>query len=184
MQESIPNPESPSPLDHSRFFLLFTENTRRIYGHIRALVPNQSDAEDIFQETSAILWEKFEEFELGTNFAAWACQIAYYRVLNHRHRKSRQPIAFSDQFLEVVDREMGSATEYLTSQHKALAGCYKKLDEKDKRLIDGRYRDGVSVEKLAAEIGKPLRTTYRMLERIYAILLDCIQLKLDESPSQ
>jgi len=179
----MPNSDSSSPIDRSQFFALFTEHTRRIYGHIRTLVPNQADAEDIFQETSAILWEKFEDFELGTNFAAWACQIAYYRVLNYRHQKGRQPIAFSDEFLEVLDQEITAMSDLLTSQHKALADCYKKLQANDRRLIDGRYRDGASVKDLAAEIGKPLRTTYRMLERIYAILLDCIQLTLEKSNS-
>ncbi len=177
-------PDSSLPLDRSQFFSLFTEHTRRIYGHIRTLVPNQADAEDIFQETSAILWEKFEDFEPGTNFAAWACQIAYYRVLNHRHRKSRQPVAFSDELLEVVDQEMASMSHYLASQHRALADCYEKLSERDKRLIDSRYRDGASVKELAEGIGKSLRSTYRMLERIYAALLDCIQYTLEESNSK
>jgi len=177
----MPNPDSSSPIDRSQFFSLFTKHTRRIYGHIRTLVPNQADAEDIFQETSAILWEKFEDFELGTNFAAWACQIAYYRVLNYRHQKGRQPIAFSDEFLAVLDQEMNSMGPFLTSHHKALADCYEKLDEKDKRLIEGRFQNGISVQELAKDVGKSLRATYRMLERIYAILLDCIELSLEGS---
>jgi len=180
----MPNPDSNSPLDRSQFFALYTEHTRRIYGHIRTLVPNQADAEDIFQETSTILWEKFGDFEPGTNFAAWACQIAYYRVLNYRHRRGRQPIAFSDEFLAILDQEMNSMSPFLASHHRALADCYEKLDEKDKRLLDGRFRDGASVKELATNVGKSLRTTYRMLERIYAILLDCIELSLEGSDSK
>ena len=51
---------------------LFSSNYNRIKSFIFSLVPNTSDADDVMQETSRIIWEKFEEFEVGTNFLAWA----------------------------------------------------------------------------------------------------------------
>jgi RNA polymerase sigma-70 factor (ECF subfamily) len=52
------------------FVQLFAQSSRRIYAYIRTLVPNQADAEDVFQETSKVLWEKFADYEIGTDFCS------------------------------------------------------------------------------------------------------------------
>ncbi len=54
-----------------RFMRLLLANQQRIYGLILALVPNWNDADDIMQETSAVMWAKFDDYEAGTDFAAW-----------------------------------------------------------------------------------------------------------------
>src|SRR2546430_12593207 len=63
-----------------RLMVLMTRHQRQIFSYIYVLVPNRSDAEDLLQETSLVICEKFHEFREGTDFVAWACQIAYWRV--------------------------------------------------------------------------------------------------------
>jgi RNA polymerase sigma-70 factor (ECF subfamily) len=41
-----------------------------------------NDTQDIFQQTSLVLWEKFDSFETGSNFAAWSCRAARYTAMN------------------------------------------------------------------------------------------------------
>src|SRR5688572_23508061 len=48
--------------DPQQFLRLFLENERRIYAFIVSILPNLSDAEDVLQETSLILWQKFAQF--------------------------------------------------------------------------------------------------------------------------
>ena len=72
---------SESQPDRSTELLqLMMKYQRRIFAYIHTLVPSRSDAEDILQETSLTVCEKFKDFELGTNFYSWACQIAYWKV--------------------------------------------------------------------------------------------------------
>ncbi|MBU4272305.1 MAG: hypothetical protein KKE86_07870 [Planctomycetes bacterium] len=52
-------------IDTKEFVALLTRYSRRIYSFIRALVPNQTDAEDLFQDVSATLWEKYGTFRKG-----------------------------------------------------------------------------------------------------------------------
>lgn len=59
---------------------LLTRNQRKIFAYIYTLVPNRADAEDILQETSVTIYKKFAEFELGTDFVAWANRIAWWKV--------------------------------------------------------------------------------------------------------
>jgi len=75
----------------SELVQLMMKYQRRIFAYIHTLVPSRSDAEDILQEASLTICEKFSGFETGTNFYSWACQIAYWKVRaarkNVRHLK-------------------------------------------------------------------------------------------------
>jgi hypothetical protein len=42
------------------------------------MVPYAAEADDIFQETAATIWEKFSEYEQGTDFKNWALTIARF----------------------------------------------------------------------------------------------------------
>jgi RNA polymerase sigma-70 factor (ECF subfamily) len=64
----------------SELVQLMMKYQRRLFAYIHTLVPSRSDAEDILQEASLTICEKFSEFESGTNFYSWACQIAYWKV--------------------------------------------------------------------------------------------------------
>lgn len=59
----------PASQDEEEFTRLLVQNQKRIMGLILALVPNGPDADDILQETCAVLWRRFVEFEPGTNFS-------------------------------------------------------------------------------------------------------------------
>ena len=47
--------------DKNRLFLrLFLQNQRRLYAYILTLLPNRADADDVLQETSLVMWDKFD----------------------------------------------------------------------------------------------------------------------------
>ena len=70
-----PSNASPNRNAIERFSELFEQHSRAIYGHIRALVPNATDADEVFQETNLTLWQKFDQYRPDTDFRAWACRI-------------------------------------------------------------------------------------------------------------
>jgi len=47
-----------------------------------------------------VLWEKRGQFEIGTNFRAWAFQIARYKLLQHQARRQRACVCFSDALVD------------------------------------------------------------------------------------
>ena len=63
---------------------LLAEHERQLAGYVHTLVPLWQDAEDVLQNTKLRLWEQFDSFQLGTDFAAWAITIAGYMVRTHR----------------------------------------------------------------------------------------------------
>ena len=71
---------STKQIDGEEFTRLLLENQKRIWGLVLSLVPRGSDADDVMQETCAVLWRKFDQFEAGTNFGAWALRIEIGRA--------------------------------------------------------------------------------------------------------
>src|SRR5271157_5855517 len=51
---------------------LYAAHQRALRAYIVAVVPDRNLADEVFQQTSLVLCEKFSTFEAGTNFAAWA----------------------------------------------------------------------------------------------------------------
>jgi DNA-directed RNA polymerase specialized sigma24 family protein len=71
---------------YNEFIMEFTRNSRRIYGYIRTLAPDVNDANEVYQNASLVLWNKFESFSPGGNFFSWACQIAIFEIRSNRSR--------------------------------------------------------------------------------------------------
>src|SRR3954454_13433629 len=94
-----PNSEAEA---QKRLMMLMTRHQRQIFSYIYVLVPNRSDAEDLLQETSLVICEKFGEFREGTDFVAWACQIAYWRVRYSRQKYARSKVFFEQEIVDVV----------------------------------------------------------------------------------
>lgn len=93
----------PSEPDKHKFFLrLFLQNERRLYAYVLTLVPNRTDADDIFQEVSLVLWDKFDETHPPDDFAAWGCRIAYFKDLDFLNKRGRCRVRFSETMLERI----------------------------------------------------------------------------------
>lgn len=52
---------------HKEFLPLLVTHKDMLYQYILIMVPFQTIAEDILQDTIIILWEKFDDFTVGTS---------------------------------------------------------------------------------------------------------------------
>lgn len=160
------------------FVSLLMQHERRIYGFIRGLVPNQADAEDVLQNTSKVLWQKFDHYQSGTDFAAWALATARWEVRQYLRARRNDRLCFSDDMVDLLADEASERREQLAGVSVALSGCLEKLPQPQRELLTRRYEPNVSVEALAGELGRPIQTVYSQLKRIRRALLDCVQRKL------
>jgi RNA polymerase sigma-70 factor (ECF subfamily) len=161
-----------------RLMILMTRHQRQIFAYIYALVPNRYDAEDLLQETSVVICEKFHEFEDGTDFVAWACQIAYWRVRYSRQKFARSKVVFDQDIVDALAQTASEMTEELDERHVALGHCLQKLPQRDRELLLVRYEPGCGVEEAARRSGRTLQTAYKALARLRKLLLDCVSMRL------
>jgi RNA polymerase sigma-70 factor (ECF subfamily) len=157
-----------------RLMALMTRHQRQIFSYIFALVPNRYDAEDLLQETSVVICEKFDEFEEGTDFVAWGCQIAYWRIRYSRQKFARSKVVFNQEIVDAIAQTASPMVAELDSRHEALENCLKKLPVRDRELVLTRYEPGCGVQEAARRSGRTLQTAYKALARLRKLLMDCV----------
>ncbi len=156
------------------FVQLFTRHQRRLYLFILSQLAGTQDAEEVLQETNLVIWAKYHQFDIDTNFFAWAAQIATYEILKFRQRRQREKLRFSDEFVQTVATEVLERSDELELRRKALEQCLQKLRSGDRDLIQKRYQPGERGKNLAEDLGRPANSVYQSLGRIRRTLLECI----------
>jgi RNA polymerase sigma-70 factor, ECF subfamily len=179
---SIPTPSVSAAVHDSNdeFVRLLIANQPRIYAYIVSLLPNWADADEVFQETGIVLWSKRGEFQSGTNFLAWACQIALNKVFNLRKRQARSRLIFDDGFLNAVSDQRLAGGERIEMRSVALKGCIEKLKPRDRELLERWYQKRGTTKTLAEQLGRPIDTIYKAMKRIRRALFHCVSDNLGE----
>ncbi|MEM8955062.1 MAG: sigma-70 family RNA polymerase sigma factor [Verrucomicrobiota bacterium] len=163
---------------HDEFMGLFIDYQPRIYAYIRSLIPSKVDADDVLQETAAVLWRKFDQFEKGTHFDRWAFRTAFHQVRYFRQKKARERLQFGDEILDVLAQEAEEYTDGLEDTQAALERCLGKLASEDRKFVAWRFAPGGTNRVIARRIGKSESVVSRAMSRIYSSLMKCISLQL------
>ena len=160
----------------NEFLRLFAKDGRWIFSYILMFMPHKADAEEVFQETSIILWKKFDEYVSGSSFLAWATQVAHYQVLHHYRTKKQICLLLLDEaVLEAVHHTAVTLNDRVDDLHQALEKCRSKLS--DER--SGTTRPPLRVGRHRAEHRCVARALPRALftgrwNRIHQALYECI----------
>ncbi len=172
-----PNPIEPpsSRVAGADFVRLFSRAQPRLHAYILTMVPNWADAADILQETSSVMWRKFEDFEAGTNFFAWACRIARLEVATFRKRNRRAGLIFSDDFVAAVADKSEELAPTLEARQGLLVDCLQMLRPRDRELLRLRYQEESTIGKLAVHTGRNVQAVYKALQRIRRQLFECVE---------
>src|SRR5437764_11081846 len=83
---------------------LFVKHQLGLRAFILSLEPNFTDAEDLLQEVFLIVTRKANDFQEGTNFFAWGCTIARFKLLELLRRRARSQ-ALSEEVIEALRSE-------------------------------------------------------------------------------
>jgi RNA polymerase sigma-70 factor (ECF subfamily) len=169
--------DEPGSDKSRRFLRLFLQNERRLYAYILTLLPNRADADDALQETSLVMWDKFDEAAPPDDFAAWGCRIAYFKVLDFYKRAGRARVRFSQAMLERVAETAIEQAEplQLDARRDALAGCIEKLSARDRDLLARRFSPGATTLSTSAQVGRSVEAVYKALARVRRALFECVQ---------
>ena len=160
------------------FFRYYSESQSEVYTYILTLVPSAAEADDIFQETSSVMWRKFEQFKQGTNFTAWGCRIAYYVIVEHRRKKFNSPIRYSSETLKLLAESYTKYQKDKRSRIDQLLDCLQNLSDNERFLVQLRYNQALPIKSIAEKVGKSINMIYKSLAKVHYFLLECIQRNL------
>ena len=161
---------------NEQFLELLAEHESRLFSCLFALVRNMDDAEDLYQQTLLTAWEKFDQFEPGTNFHAWASKIARYKALSFLQSRRDERLCFSEQIVSTLaERQADEDIDASHARTRALSGCMQKLSDKDRQLVDLSYGSDLPAAAVAEQVGRPAAGVYNSLSRIRGKLFRCIE---------
>jgi RNA polymerase sigma-70 factor (ECF subfamily) len=172
--------DRPNPDSYDRFLLLFTRYQHNLLAYILALVHDRHDAQEIFQETSLVLWKAFPTFRLGAEFLPWALGIAKHQVLRQRRLRKRDRHVFSEQLMTMLAEEAAAMAPEIAPRQEALAECMKRLTSRQRQLIEWFYGKELDAGQIAQRWNQSIHAVYKALKVLRRILLECIERKLAE----
>ena len=178
-------PDRSKTLITTQHAALATNYQGDLYAYIASLMGDREQVMDVLQETNRILLEKADQFQPGTNFIAWAFQIARYEVLKAVRNANSRGLNFNINLIEQLAGESTSQASSIESEMRALSHCLEKLPAQSRTLIASRYERGASVNALAASHNQKPNTIAKALHRIRMQLFECIQRRLasEEGPA-
>ena len=159
----------------NNFLREFLPVRKKLLAFVFSMVPNYSLAEDIFQEASIVLWEKFDTFDPGTNFQAWARKVIYNKVMNERTRKKNEML-WDPEFFKAVDRGFRKNEKTESSRFsEALSICMERLSEAHQKIMRLKYYNKMSYREIGRCLRRSENGTKVMARKIRKILGNCIQ---------
>jgi len=177
----LPDEQGDGPSSTERFLALLMSNQRRVHAFILSLVPNRNDADDLLQESIIVMWRKFESFQPGTDFLAWAMAIARFEVMRHRQKHARSKLVFGEDLLDSLAAMTLAKSEQFEARHDALERCLGKLSDRDRELITLRYQEGLAIKEVASRVGRPAGGMYKAMARVHTALSLCVRKVIREA---
>lgn len=180
----MPTPAPHSAEDYELFLALFTKCQGRIQAFIRTLVHDPSQADDVFQATSLVLWRSFATFRRDAEFLPWALGTARHQVLLHWRTRRRDRHVFSEALLADIADSAAAAVESAEARLTALEGCIAGLSERQRDLVRMFYGENKPAAAIAEHWGRTVHAVYKALKVMRRALFECVSRRLlDLSPA-
>ena len=163
---------------HRSFLRQFLPNEGLLRAYLRAATRDPNEAEDLLQEVSAVLWDKFDSYDETRPFRAWALGVARLQVLKWRQKAARSREVLSDEALDLLENAALAAAEAAEERRAHLRDCVALLPAHLKDVVRLRYLEELPVSELAARIRKSAAAVEMILVRTRRALRECVDRKL------
>ncbi len=159
---------------------LALEHRSRLWGFLMGLSKDPLKAEDLFQNTYLVICEKWGQFEPGSNFLAWARQIARFEYLASVDPGRRPFVIAEMEVLEAALRAAEAEEDGPPAERRdALRRCLEGMPRnRGRRALELRYAEGLPGEDVARALGVSLNALYTLLSRVRKTLQDCVTRRL------
>jgi len=154
----------------------------RLRAALVGMCPPGIDHEEVAQLAFIEAYRKLNQYTPNTNFFAWLCAIARYRLLAESKRLLRQGKnqenylnhAITQQLLSVAEQR----EEITDLRSRFLGECLSVLKPHARALVGLRYDRRQSIANIAEALGKSVSAVSVQLFAIRSKLRDCVEAKL------
>ena len=171
--------------EESAFAELVERHGPRVLRVCRRLLPNEQDAEEVYQATFLLLARKLGSVSWHESVDRWLCAVAHRLALNARAgvlRRQHRERPFASLVGGRFDRDGGALPEryhplrdpydeiHRRDMSRVLHVALDQLPEKYRVAVELCYLEGKSNEEAACQLGWPAGSMSRRLKRARSLL--------------
>jgi RNA polymerase sigma factor (sigma-70 family) len=136
------------------FNLLLHKYQQKIYWHIRRLVINHDDADDLVQEVFVKVWKHLGNFRSDSQLYTWLYRIATNECITFLNKKKNQNnIPLDDVSFELSESLMDSSYFDGNKAQLKLQQALLTLPEKQRLVFNMKYFDDLKYEEISEILG-------------------------------
>jgi len=137
------------------FSELIRRYQERLYWHVRRMVINHDDANDVLQNVFVKVWKNLAEFREEANLYTWLYRIATNETLTWlEQQKRRASLSLSDEEDNGLANKLKSEQDYDANKIEwKLQQAIQSLPEKQRIVFNLRYYDEMPYEKMSDILG-------------------------------
>jgi RNA polymerase sigma-70 factor (ECF subfamily) len=158
------------------FKLLLNKYQQKIYWHIRRIVIEHEDADDVVQDVFIKVWKNLESFRQDSQLYTWLYRIATNESITFLNKKKTK---FNSSFEELSEKLSDSLNDdnYFTGDQiqKKLQKALLTLPEKQRLVFNMKYYDDLKFQEISDILGTSvgaLKASYHLaVKKIEQFLL-------------
>ena len=132
------------------FKKLLADYKERLYWHIRKIVINHEDADDVLQNTFIKVFENVSKFKGNSNIYTWMYKIATHESLNLLSKKSRKLGISNEEWIEKQADQLESDVYFEgDAMQLKLQKAIATLPEKQRLVFNMKYFEEMKYEKMS-----------------------------------
>lgn len=136
------------------FNQLVRKYQQKVYWHIRKMVIDHDDADDLTQEVFIKIWKNLEKFRQDAQLYTWIYRIATNECLNFLSSKRRKFfLPLHDVAAELTQKLDASPDLDGDEIQKRLQKALLRLPDKQRLVFNMRYYDELKYEEISAILG-------------------------------
>jgi RNA polymerase sigma factor (sigma-70 family) len=143
------------PSARPRVFSLIAEKySRKLYWHIRRLVVDHDDANDVLQNTLIRAWNGLPTFRNDARLYTWLYRIATNECLNFLEQQRRKMALSLDDMPERMTEKLQAEPGFDSARLEwRIQMAIQQLPEKQKLVFNLRYFDEMPYEEMSRVLG-------------------------------
>lgn len=165
-------------MERDQILRSLTQERRMLQAAIRAMVADAYLAEDVLQEVFVVVMQQHEQFTAGTNFGAWAREIARRVTLAQLRKAGRYPAVLDPETLDLLEGSFDTPRETWENERSALNECVAALPEESRKVLNLRYVTNAPLAEIAAAVGRSGDGIKALLKRLRQALAECVTTRL------
>jgi RNA polymerase sigma factor (sigma-70 family) len=158
------------------FNLLLKKYQQKIYWHVRRMVIDHDDADDLVQEIFIKIWKNLLGFRNDAQLYTWMYRIATNECITFLNRKKlKNNVSFDDVSYELSESLTESAYFDGDKAQKKLQKAILTLPDKQRLVFNMKYFDELKYEEMSEVLGTSvgaLKSSFHLaVKKIEAYLL-------------